>query len=110
STKPGALGYFGLSYYLTNRSLLKAIAIDDGVAENGDGAIEPSPESIIEGHYQPLSRPLFLYVAEKSAARAEVEDFVSFYLRSARLVAPDVGAVGLTSRLLQLSLRRLQLR
>lgn len=100
------LGYFGLSHYLRNRDRLRAIGIDDGIDDNGKGPIEPSLTTVQEGSYQPLSRPLFLYVSKASAERPEVVDFVHFYLRSARLVAPDVGSVGLGGDLLDLSTQR----
>jgi phosphate transport system substrate-binding protein len=58
ASTPGALGYFGLAYYAKNRDRLQAVAIDDGVAENGDGAIEPSPETVANGTYHRLSRPV----------------------------------------------------
>lgn len=103
---PSALGYFGLSHYLKNRDRLRAVAIDDEVADNGKAPVAPSLATVQSGEYQPLARPLFLYVSTKSALRAEVADFVSFYLRSARLVAPDVGSVGLSPDLLDLSVKR----
>jgi phosphate transport system substrate-binding protein len=103
---PSALGYFGLSHYLKNRDRLRAVAIDDEVAENGKEPVGPSLATVQSGEYQPLARPLFLYVSTKSAQRPEVADFVNFYLRSARLVAPDVGSVGLSPDLLDLSVKR----
>lgn len=74
--------------------------------ENGKVAIAPSLATVQSGEYQPLARPLFLYVSTKSAARKEVADFVNFYVKSARLVAPDVGSVGLSPEMLDLSVRR----
>ena len=105
-----ALGYFGLSHFLKNQDRLRAVAIDDEVAENGKEAVLPSLASVQAGAYQPLARPLFLYVSKRSAQRAEVVDFVTFYLKSARLVAPDVGSVGLSPDLLALSVRRFEAR
>ncbi|HSC86311.1 MAG TPA: PstS family phosphate ABC transporter substrate-binding protein [Polyangiaceae bacterium] len=99
----GALGYFGLAYAVKNRERLRIVPVDDGVAENGKGPIAPTRESIADGSYQPLSRPVFLYVAAHEAARKEVADFVSFYLRAARLVAPDVGYVPLPKRIFELA-------
>src|SRR5688572_177115 len=101
-----ALGYFGLSHFLKNQERLRAVPIDDEVADNGKDAVPPSLATVQSGAYQPLARPLFLYVSTRSAARKEVADFVNFYVRSARLVAPDVGSVGLSPDLLDLSVRR----
>jgi len=105
-----ALGYFGLSHFLKNQDRLRAVAIDDEAPDSGSEAVLPSLASVQAGTYQPLARPLFLYVSTKSAQRPEVADFVNFYVRSARLVAPDVGSVGLSPDLLDLSVRRFQQR
>lgn len=107
---PGALGYFGLAYYTKNKDRLRAIAIDDGHDENGKGPVAPSPETIADGTYQPLSRPLFFYVSKKEAERTEVRDFVEFYLRAARLVAPDVGYVALPESSFKLAQERFEKR
>lgn len=105
-----ALGYFGLSHFLKNQDRLRAVPIDDEISDSGDQAVLPSLASVQAGDYQPLSRPLFLYVSTKSAQRPEVVDFVTFYLKSARLVAPDVGSVGLSPDLLALAVRRFEAR
>jgi len=82
-----ALGYFGLSYYEENRDKLRLVPIDDEDDTNGKGPILPKMESIEKGTYQPLSRPLFIYVNRKSAERKEIQDFVEFFLKNAyRLV------------------------
>jgi phosphate transport system substrate-binding protein len=76
SGEEGALGYFGLSYYLENRERLKALAID-----GGEGCVEPSVETVQSGEYKPLSRPLFTYVNEDSLAeRPALEPFLTFVL------------------------------
>src|SRR5262245_47861792 len=75
-----ALGYLPFGYYDVNRDKLKALAID---WEKGDGAVLPSRENVIAGKYNPLTRPLFIYVNKKSAARPEVKAFVEFYLKGA---------------------------
>ena len=54
--------------------------VDDEKADNGDGPIAPSLETVQDGTYQPLSRPLFIYVSDKALARPEVQQFVDFYL------------------------------
>ena len=72
----GSLGYFGLSYYLENRNRLNAVEID-----GGDGCVEPSNETVQDGSYTPLSRPLFVYVNEDKLAEKDViEPFLTYIL------------------------------
>jgi phosphate transport system substrate-binding protein len=85
-----ALGYFGFAYYLENEGTLKAVEVD-----NGDGCVAPSQETIADGSYAPLSRPLFLYVSDAALERPEVQEFVRFYLASASGLATDVGYIGI---------------
>ncbi len=83
-----ALGFFGLAYYEENMDKLKLIAVD-----GGDGPVKPSIETVMNGTYKPLSRPLFIYVNSEGAKRPEVVRFVEFYLQNAAKVAEDVGYV-----------------
>lgn len=86
---PNALGYFGFSYYEQNRDKLKAVAIDDG-----KGAIAPSSEAVENAQYQPLSRPLFIYVnGLASQQNSQLRDFVIFYMQNAPQVVPQVGYI-----------------
>lgn len=101
-----ALGYFGFSYFAKNLAKLKVLSLDDGVTENGKGPIAPSPETISDGTYQPLSRPLFIYTSIEAAKRKEVSDLVRFYLRAARMVAADVGCVSLPDSVFDLARKR----
>ena len=96
-----ALGYLPLAYVEQNRSALKIVPIDDGKPENGTGPIEPSAETVRNGTYQPLSRPLFIYVARKSADRPEVQQLVESYFAAAELLR-EVGYVELTPELYKL--------
>jgi len=80
SRDPNALGYFGLAYYEENQDKLKAIAIDDGDPSNGEGCIEPSAATVEDSTYQPLARPIFIYVKKEALQRPEVEAFTQFYL------------------------------
>lgn len=105
-----ALGYFGMGYYTKNREKLHAVAIDDQDEKNGDGPVLPSPKSVADGSYQPLSRPLFLYVSKAELSRKPVEDFVEFYLHNAHRVAPNAGYVPLPERLFDLAGKRLKQR
>ena len=80
-----ALGYFGLSYYTENAGKLKALPI---TSLNSKSAVLPSAKTVEDGTYTPLSRPIFIYVNENSRKRAEVKEFVDFYLKNApRLVS-----------------------
>lgn len=85
-----ALGFFGFAYYIENKDKLKVVPID-----NGNGPIAPTMASINDGTYAPLSRPIFIYVAQAAATRAEVSDFVLFYLDQAPKLVSDVGYVPL---------------
>ena len=71
-----ALGYFGFAYYIENQDKLKLLQVDD---DNGK-CIAPSFEAIENASYQPLARPLFIYVKETSASKPAVKEFVNFYL------------------------------
>lgn len=105
-----ALAYFGMAYFAKNRTRLRAVAIDDQDEKNGDGAVLPTPKTVADGSYQPLSRPLFLYVSKAELARQPVEHFVEFYLRNAHRVAPNIGYVALPERLFELAGKRLKQR
>jgi phosphate transport system substrate-binding protein len=91
----GALGFFGISYYTANRRRLKLLPVDDGKPDNGRGAILPTVETIRDGTYQPLSRPLLLYLRKGALDRAEVAEFVRFYLRHAPELVVEAGYVPL---------------
>jgi phosphate transport system substrate-binding protein len=97
-----ALGYFGLSYYEENKDSLKLVPIDDGVKENGDGAILPSKDTIVAATYQPLSRPIFIYVNKAEADRKEVQDFVKYYVGDGVKLIEEVGYVALPAKTYEL--------
>jgi phosphate transport system substrate-binding protein len=81
-----ALGYIPFAYYAPNANRMKALAID--WEKDQHGPVLPSMENVLQGIYNPLSRPLFIYVNRKAAERPEVKEFVEFYLkRGAELVA-----------------------
>jgi phosphate transport system substrate-binding protein len=67
-------------------------------------AVGPSEQSVLNGSYQPLSRPIFIYVSDKANARAEVRSFVEFYLRQAAKLAKEVKYVPLPARAYELAL------
>ena len=94
----GALGYFGYAYYAENKGKLKLVAVDDGDDSNGKGPIEPSLESVKNGTYRPLSRPIFIYPKLKALDRPEVRSFVEFYLNKGVPLISEVGYVPLTDQ------------
>ncbi|MDQ3024379.1 MAG: PstS family phosphate ABC transporter substrate-binding protein [bacterium] len=81
-----SLGYFGYAYFEENQDKLKAVSIDGGA-----GPVVPSAETVSNGQYTPLSRPLFIYVNSKELARPEVKAFLDFYIQHA---ADLVGTTG----------------
>ena len=85
-----ALGYFGFAYYIENSSKLKAVAID-----GGKGPVSPSAQTVENGTYYPLSRPIFIYISKKSAAKPEIKEFVEFYLKNAAPLVKEVKYVPL---------------
>ncbi len=105
ATNEGGLGYFGLAYYEQNKDRLKVVAID-----NGNGPVVPSSQTVIEGTYQPLARPLFIYVNVKALERPEVKAFVEFYIANAGKLAQEVGYVPLPEEMYALMKERLQKR
>jgi phosphate transport system substrate-binding protein len=104
-----ALGYFGYAY-VKNQDKLRAVPIDDGNASNGDGPIAPSPATVANGTYQPLSRPIFIYASTTSLKRPEVDKFVAFYLKVAHELSAEVGYVSLPKRVSELAQDRFEAR
>jgi phosphate transport system substrate-binding protein len=90
-----AFGFLPFAYYHENRDALKLVAVDDEQDEPVAGPVAPSLETVRDGRYQPLSRPVFIYVAEPSLARPEVEAFMTFYVEHAGELAAEVGYVDL---------------
>ena len=88
---PGGLGYFGLSYYEQNQDKVKVVQVD-----GGDGCVTPSKETVQDGTYEPLSRPLFVYPSGAALERPEVQSFLAFYLDSADAIAEQALFVPLT--------------
>lgn len=101
-----ALGFFGYAYYAENKDKLKLVAVNDGKADNGDGFIAPSPKTVGDGTYQPLSRPVFIYVSIKAAEQSGVADFVSFYLKNAPKLVSEVGYIPLPDKIYELAAQR----
>lgn len=87
-----ALGYFGYAYYVENEDTLNAVAID-AEGDCSGGGVLPSPETIQDGTYTPLSRPLYVYVSVGSMERPEIQEFIRFYIANAAELASEVGFV-----------------
>jgi len=88
----GAIGYFGFAYYVENQGKLKAVPI---VEKDGKPAVMPSMENVLKGTYQPLARPIFIYVSVKSLAKPEVREFVQYYMAHGAKLAREVKYVPL---------------
>lgn len=88
ATDPFALGYFGYAYYAETQDRLRAVAVDGGA-----GCVTPSVATIGDRTYQPLSRPLFIYVSDASLERPEVQEFMRFYQATAKEAVTTVGYV-----------------
>jgi phosphate transport system substrate-binding protein len=95
SRDENAIGYFGFAYYSENRDKLKAVKIAE---KAGDKAVGPSMESVVDGSYQPLSRPIFIYINAKSATRPEVREFIEFYMKNADTLVREVKYVPLPAK------------
>jgi phosphate transport system substrate-binding protein len=87
-----AIGYFGMAYYAENKDKLKSVPI---INKGASKAVSPSLETVMDGTYQPLARPIFIYVSEKSLAKPEVKEFVEYYLKNATTLTKEVGYVPL---------------
>ena len=89
-----AIGYFGLAYYVENKDKLKAVPIVNKGTTRG---VSPSLETVMDGTYQPLARPIFIYVSDKALAKPEVREFIEFYIKHAPSLVKEVGYVPLSN-------------
>jgi phosphate transport system substrate-binding protein len=100
-----ALGYIPYAYYAPHSSRLKALAIQwdkNKVKE----PVFPNPENVLNGTYNPLSRPLFIYVSRKSADKPAVKEFVEFYLKNVGVLSKEVKYLPLPETAYQIALAR----
>jgi phosphate transport system substrate-binding protein len=95
-----ALGFFGLAYYVENKDKLKAVPI---VEKAGAKPVSPSLDTVINGSYQPLARPIFIYVSDKALKKAEVKEFVDYYLAHSAKLSKEVGYVPLPAKAYELA-------
>jgi phosphate transport system substrate-binding protein len=96
-----SIGFFGLAYYEENKDQLKLVGID-----NGKGVVIPTAETVKNNTYAPLSRPVFIYVTDAAVKRAEVMDFVKFYVTNASKLVSDVGYIALPDETYQVELKK----
>lgn len=89
---PGGVGFLGLSYLRENPDLVKGVAVD-----GGKGCVSPTADTVLDGSYAPLSRPLYIYVnGKRLKERPQVKAFVEYYVQWARNVAIDSDLVPVT--------------
>lgn len=92
SNKNG-LGFFGFAYYIEDQTKVTAVAIN-----NEKGGVLPSVETVENGNYQPLSRPIFIYVNAKATEKPEIKELVEFYMKNAILLVKEAGFFPLPPR------------
>jgi phosphate transport system substrate-binding protein len=90
-----ALGFFGYAYYAENQGKLKALPIVD---KPGGAAVAPNEATVLDGSYQPLSRPIFIYVNEASLKKPEVREFVEYFNRHGAKLSKEVKYVPLPAK------------
>lgn len=95
------IGFFGLAYYEENKDKLKLLGVD-----NGKGSITPSVETVKDGTYAPLARPVFIYVSDAAVKKSGVVEFVNFYLNNASTLVQEVGYIPLNAEEYQTELAK----
>jgi phosphate transport system substrate-binding protein len=100
---PNGLGFLPFPRYIENRDRLQLVAVD-----GGGGCIEPAEETIRDGSYAPLSRPLFVYTKRASLERPEVTAFLRFYLSDAATYAEQIGLVASGDEIYAANLTKLE--
>jgi len=91
SGSKNAMGYFGYAYYLENKDIVKVVPIVNGAGE----AIVPNETTVQDGSYEPLSRPLFIYVNNEAVKDENIYAFTKYALENAGAMAEEVGYVAL---------------
>ena len=98
-----SLGYFGYAYYMENTDKLNIVRID-----NGSGPVEPTFDTIMEGSYAPLSRPVYMYVSRKALEQEHVKVFVEYFLTEGTALVSEVGYVQLSDASYEAELAKLK--
>lgn len=101
----GALGYIPLAYYEENKKKMKALGI---IPAGKTAAVLPSRKTVEDGSYQPLSRPIFIYVNQASLSKKEISEFTEFYLKNAFTLVPQVKCIPLPEKIYKLGLENLK--
>lgn len=101
-----ALGYIPYAYYAPHSTRLKAVGIE-WERNKVQGPVLPSPENVLAGTYNPLSRPLFIYVSRKSLDKPAVKEFAEFYLKNVGTLAKEVKYLPLPDTAYQMATQRL---
>lgn len=104
----GGLGYFGLAYFEQNQDKLKLVPVDDENDGNGAGPVAPSLKTVMDSTYQPLARPIFIYVSDKAAKKEPVRKFIQYYLENAAPLVEEVGYIPLSEEKYMEGLNRFQ--
>jgi phosphate transport system substrate-binding protein len=104
SRSRNSLGFFGYAYYEENKDKVRGLPI----SWKGSKAVEPSAANVLNGTYQPLSRPIFIYVNAKSLARPEIKAFADFYMKQAPKLVSEVKYVPLPAKAYEYNLAALQ--
>jgi phosphate transport system substrate-binding protein len=99
----GAIGYFGFAYYVENQDKLKIVPVT-----HEGRTVTPSAQTINNGTYQPLSRPIFIYVSTLAKDRPDVDAFIHFYLENALWIVPEVGYVALPDAVYELGIKHFE--
>ena len=102
-----ALGYIPYAYFAPHSSRMKALGIE-WEKNKTKGAVTPSPENVLAGTYNPLSRPLFIYVSRKSLDKPAVKEFVEFYLKNVGTLAKEVKYLPLPDAAYQMATERVR--
>ncbi len=97
-----ALGFFGFAYYIENSKKINAVAVD-----SGNGGVIPSAATVENNSYKPLSRPIFIYVNAKSTEKAEVNEFINFYMKNAPELVTEVKYFPLSKEVYDLNIEHL---
>ena len=93
---PGALGFFGFAYYKENQDVLSIVAVDDEIDTNGKGGVAASAETVKDGTYQPLSRPIFWYARKKALQNISLKRFLDFAFDEGNPLITEVGYIPLS--------------
>lgn len=98
-----AIGFFGYAYYEANRTLVRALPLDNG---SGAGPQAPTVEGIADGTYQPLSRAMFIYVRKDKMEQPLLRQYIDYYLNEGRPLMTEVGYVPLQDATYGLAIER----